>query len=166
MVPALPSSCVSSLLVDMKLRDGPDIVGGVLGGSGTGFAAYVILQSLRPFPNNALSAFIYVSLAATWILVSLWFWKRALVWRKIEITEEKITEERFFLVWRMRTRVVLLDGRHFVDFSDFRGGFPTSREWTSCFFAGPGARITIDVSKGKSQPIKEIASKRLGNEET
>src|SRR5467141_4110002 len=102
----------------MKLRDGPEVLLAICAAL-TGFAAYVFLRSVHPLPENALSGLAYVLFAGVWILASIWCWKRVFVWRRIEVTQESVSEERFFAFWRMQTRVVRLDARHFVDFVDF-----------------------------------------------
>jgi len=72
-----------------------------------------------------------------------------------------------FAFWRIQTRVVRLDAKHFVDFVDFissglfcgaRGG---ARAMTSCFFAGPGCRISVDVLRDEAQEIKGITTRGL-----
>jgi hypothetical protein len=151
----------------MKLRDGPDILMAPLVGAVTGFAAYVFLGSTHPLPENPLSGLAYVLFAGVWILASVWCWKRVFVWRRVEITQERVSEERFFAFWRIQTRVVRLDAKHFVDFVDFissglfcgaRGG---ARAMTSCFFAGPGCRISVDVLRDEAQEIKGITTRGL-----
>ena len=145
----------------MKLRDGPDILMAPLVGAVTGFAAYVFLGSAQPFPENPLSGLAYVLFAGVWILASVWCWKSVFVWRRIEITQERVSEERFFAFWRIQTRVVRLDAKHFVDFVDYIAGVFGARAMTRCFFAGPGCRISVAVLRDEAQGIKEIITRGL-----
>src|ERR1051325_921882 len=137
----------------MLLRDGPDVLL-ACGGTIAGLAAYVFLRSVHPLPENVASALAYVLFAGIWILASAWFWKQVFIWRKIQITTEKVTEERFFALWLVRTNVIRLDGKYFTDFADFSSGFPVSRPRTLCFFAGPGCRISVTVHREQAQEIK------------
>jgi hypothetical protein len=145
----------------MILRDGPDILMAPLVGAVTGFAAYVFLGSAQPFPENPLSGLAYVLFAGVWILASVWCWKRVVVWRRVEITQERVSEERFFAFWRIQTRVVRLDAKHFVDFVDYTAGVFGARAMTRCFFAGPGCRISVAVLRDEAQGIKEITTRGL-----
>jgi len=144
----------------MKLRDGPEVLA-ALPGAATGFAAYVFLRSAQPLPENALSGLAYVLFAGVWILASVWCWKSVFVWRRIEITQERVSEERFFAFWRIQTRVVRLDAKHFVDFVDYIAGVFGARAMTRCFFAGPGCRISVDVLRDEAQEIKGITTRGL-----
>src|SRR5205085_2198492 len=98
-----------------KIRDGPE-VSSALAAILTGFVAYVFLKSVQPFPGNALSGLVYILCAGVWILPCLWLSKHVLVWRKIEITAQQVSEETFFAIWRIRTRLISFDATHFVDF--------------------------------------------------
>ena len=144
----------------MKLRGGPDLLL-AFGGTATGFAAYVFLRSVHPLPENALSGLAYVLFAGFWVLASVWCWKRVFIWRKLEITQAEVSEERFLGFWRVSTHVIRLDAKYFVDFMDFSSGFPVSRDRTRCFFAGPGCKISVDVLREEGQEIKQITTKGL-----
>ena len=66
-----------------------------------------------------------------------------------------------FAFWRIQTRVVRLDAKHFVDFVDYTAGVFGARAMTRCFFAGPGCRISVAVLRDEAQGIKEITTRGL-----
>ena len=116
------------------------------------------MRSCHPFPDSFVSSLGFVLFSDVWLVIFCYSAFRVLSFRTVEITPDGVQDAMRFLGWRIRSRSVSFLKPHFVDFKDYRGGFPVARERTRFLFVGPGCQITIDVEKDRAAQIKQLAA--------